>query len=62
MITELTQVPGAVIGDIIGVDDAGRPLVAWNGCAAVAALAVWTPNAPRWDDCVGARVLINFLN
>ena len=61
MITELT-LPGAVIGEIIGVDDAGRPLVACDGCAAVAALALWTPNAPRWDDCLGARVLLSFLN
>lgn len=62
MITELTQVPGVVSGEVIGADDAGRPLVGWNGLAAVAAQAVWTPNAPRWSDCIGTRVLIGFLN
>jgi hypothetical protein len=61
MITELTQVPGVVSGEIIGVDAAGRPLVGWNGIAAVAAQAVWTSNAPPWD-CIGARVLIGFVN
>ena len=62
MISELTHVPGVVPGEIIGVDDAGRPLVGYNGLAAVAALAVWTPNAPPWGDCIGARVLVGFLN
>jgi hypothetical protein len=62
MITELALVPGVVLGEIIGVDDAGRPLVGWNGLAAVAAQAVWTPNAPAWRDCIGAGVLVGFLN
>ena len=62
MTTELTQLPGVVPGEIIGVDDDGRPLVCWNGLAAVAAHAVWAPNAPPWVDCVGARTLVGFLN
>lgn len=62
MISGLAQVPGVIPGDIIGVDDVGQPLVAWNGLPAIAAQAVWIPNAPPWSDCVGARVLVGFLN
>ncbi len=62
MTTELTQVPGVVPAEIVGVDDDGRPLVCWNGLTAVAGQAVWTPNAPRWGDCIGLRALVGFLN
>jgi hypothetical protein len=61
MIGELTQLPGAVAGEVIGVFG-DRPLVTWNALPAIAAQAVWTPNAPPWRDCIGARVLIGFLN
>jgi hypothetical protein len=60
--SELTQAGGVVTGEIMGVDDAGQPLVSWNGLASVAAHAVWTPSAPPWTDCVGTRVLVGFLN
>jgi len=62
MITELTQLPGVVAGEITGVDNDGRPLVRWNDTGPVAAHAVWTPGAPPWHACVGARVLVGFLN
>ena len=62
MTTDLTQLPGVLAGEIIGVDDGGRPLVRCNDVAATAAQAVWTPGAPQWRDCIGARVLVGFLN
>ena len=62
MNSELTQAGAVVTGEIIGVDDAGRPLVGCNGLAAIAAQAIWTPSAPPWGDCIGARVLVGFLN
>lgn len=61
MITELTQLPGVLAGEVVGVDHSGRPLVRWNDLAAVAAQAVWTPGAPAWRDCIGVRVLVGFL-
>jgi hypothetical protein len=62
MITELSQLPGVLAGEIIGVDDSGRPLVRWNDNAAIAAHAVWTPGAPSWRECIGVRVLVGFLS
>ena len=63
MITETTQLPNTVVGAIVDVDDAGRPVVRWNDDApAVAAQSVWTPGAPQWRDCIGARVLVALLN
>jgi hypothetical protein len=62
MITETTQLPGALVGEITGVDDCGRPLVRWNDISAVSAQTVWTPGAPQWRECIGARVLVGFLN
>lgn len=62
MMTELTQLPGVVSGEITGTDDAGRPLVRWTDAPPVPALGVWTPGAPRWSECVGARVLVGFLS
>jgi len=62
MLTELTQLPGVLAGEITGVDDNGLPLVRWSHGAAVAARAVWTPGAPSWRHCIGTRVLVGFLN
>ena len=62
MITDLTQLPGVLAGDVVDVDDTGRPIVAWNGLTPVSVPAVWTPGAPAWRDCIGARVLVGFLN
>jgi hypothetical protein len=62
MITDFTQLPGVLAGEITGTDDIGRPLIRWNDLAAVAAQAVWTPGAPQWRDCIGARVLVGFLS
>ena len=62
MITELTHLPGVVAGEVTGVDSDGRPVVRWNDGAPTTAQAVWTPGAPAWRDCVGARVLVGFLN
>jgi hypothetical protein len=62
MMTELAQLPGVFTAEVIGVDGNSRPVVAWTGGAAVAALAMWTAGAPPWTDCVGARVLATFLN
>jgi|SRR5688500_2453867 len=61
MITDLTQLPGVLAGEITGVDDRGQPLVRWNGVTA-AAQAVWMPGVPQWHECIGARVLVGFLN
>ena len=60
--TELAQLPGVFTAEVVGVDGSGRPVVAWTGAAAVAAFAMWTPGAPPWTDCVGARVLVTFMN
>lgn len=62
MMTELTQLPGVVAAEVIGVDDNGRPVVSVNGVVTIAAHVVWTPGAPAWPDCIGARVLLGFLN
>jgi uncharacterized protein DUF6484 len=62
MITDFTQLPGVLAGEITGVDDGGRPVVRWNEIGAVAAHAVWMPGAPSWRDCIGVRVLVGFLN
>ena len=61
MMTELTQLPGVLAAEVIGVDSDGRPLICCNGVASIAAHAVWTPGAPLWRDCIGARVLVCFL-
>jgi hypothetical protein len=61
MMTELTQLPGVLAAEVVGVDSNDRPLVRWNGMAAITAQAVWTPGAPPWRDCIGARVLVGFL-
>ena len=62
MITELSQLQGVLAGEVTGVDATGRPLVRWGDLGAIAAEAIWTPGAPAWRDCVGARILIGFLN
>lgn len=62
MITELTQLPGVFAGEITSVDHGGRPVVRWNQNDPVVAQCVWTPGTPRWQDCIGARVLVAFLN
>jgi hypothetical protein len=62
MISELNQIPGVLSAEVSGVDGNGSPLVGWNGLAAIAARAVWTPGAPPWRECIGARVLIGFLD
>jgi hypothetical protein len=62
MITELTHLPGVIVAEVAGIATDGRPLVRWNDAAPIAAGAVWTPGAPAWRDCLGARVLIGFLN
>ncbi|HUQ84052.1 MAG TPA: DUF6484 domain-containing protein [Gemmatimonadaceae bacterium] len=61
MISELTQISGVVAGEIVGVDEGGRPIVRWNALPSVAARAIWTPGAPPWRDCAGVRVLVGFL-
>jgi len=62
MITDLTQLPGVFAGEIVGADESGRPLVRWNEGDAVAAQCVWTPGAPHWHDCIGARVVVGLLD
>jgi hypothetical protein len=62
MITETTQLAGALVGEVTGVDDSGQPFVRWNHTPPVSARAVWTPGAPHWRDCIGAQVLVAFLN
>lgn len=62
MISEFTQLSGVLVGEVIGVDANGQPLVAWSGVTAIAARAVWTPGAPPWGDCIGARVLLTLVN
>jgi hypothetical protein len=58
---ELAQLPGVLVAELTGVDASGRPLVRWNELAEVVAHAVWSPGAPAWSECVGARVLVAFV-
>src|SRR5678816_1452 len=59
---DVTQLPGVVTAEIVGVDGNGRPLVDCTGSGPITAQTVWIPGAPAWHNCIGARVLVGFLN
>ena len=62
MMNDVTQLPGVVTAEVVGVDGNGRPLVDCSGTGPISALAVWIPGAPSWSDCIGARILVGFIN
>ncbi len=59
---ELTQVPGVLVGRVVGVDDHGLPLVGASWDEARAAQVVWMTDAPDWSRCVGLRVVLGLLD
>lgn len=62
MNNELVQLPAVVVGQIADVDELGALTVRWNGSNPTPASVVWMASAPRWHDCVGARVILGFLD
>ena len=58
MSVELTQLPGVLVGHVVGVDDRGRPLVTSDHSEARAAEVVWRADNPDWATCAGLRVAI----
>ncbi len=55
---DATQLPGVLVGEVVGVDDRGLPLVSTSEHGARAADVVWMPDAPDWSKCVGLRVVL----
>lgn len=62
MINELTQLPGVVVGEVTDVDDSDLPRVRWQEGEPTSALVVWMPAAPAWKHCIGARVVLGFVD
>lgn len=62
MNNDLVQLPAVMVGHIVDVDELGVPSVRWNGSNPTRASVVWMASAPRWHDCVGARVILGFLD
>ena len=59
---ELIQLPSVVIGEITDVDDNGAPRVRWQNAEPTSAQVVWMPSAPMWKHCIGARVILGFVD
>lgn len=57
----VTQLPGVLVGEVVGVDDRGAPLVSTEMHGARAADVVWMQDAPTWSKCVGLRVVLGHL-
>jgi hypothetical protein len=57
-----TETPGVIVGSVAAVDASGSPRVRWNDTEPVSAQVVWMPAAPNWRDCVGARVILGFID
>lgn len=55
-------VPGIVTGAVLGVDEAGRPIVSRGEREARPTVAdvVWMEREPDWKSCVGLRVVLGF--
>ncbi|MDP1861345.1 MAG: DUF6484 domain-containing protein [Gemmatimonadaceae bacterium] len=62
MMNELIQLPSVVIGEITDVDDYGAPRVRWQNAEPTSAQVVWMPSAPMWKHCIGARVVLGFVD
>ncbi len=58
---DVTQLPGVLVGEVVGVDDHGLPLVSTEMHGARAADVVWMPDAPNWSKCVGLRVVLGHV-
>ena len=58
---DVTQLPGVLLGEVVGVDDHGLPLVSTEVHGARAADVVWMPDAPNWSKCVGLRVVLGYV-
>ncbi len=58
---DVTQLPGVLVGEVVGVDDHGLPLVSTEVHGARAADVVWMPDAPNWSKCVGLRVVLGHV-
>ncbi len=58
---DVTQLPGVLVGEVVGVDDLGLPLVSTEMHGTRAADVVWMPDAPNWSKCVGLRVVLGHL-
>lgn len=62
MTNDVMQLPGVAIGEVTGVDGDGSPLVRWQDAEPVTARVAWTPATPAWNDCIGARVVLAFID
>jgi hypothetical protein len=62
MMPNSTEVPGVVIGTTAAVDAAGRPCVQGRDGRLIVARAVWMAEPPDWAACVGARVVLAFID
>ncbi len=58
---DVSQLPGVLVGEVVGVDDRGLPLVSIGEHGARAADVVWMPDAPNWPKCVGLRVVVGHV-
>lgn len=59
---DVSQIPGVMLGEIVGVDKDGRPLVRWQGRGSRPAQPLWTSTPPKWSDCVGCRVALALVD
>lgn len=58
---DVTRLPGVHVGEVIGTDDRGLPLVTTDGYGVRTAEAVWMAEAPNWSQCTGIRVVLGRL-
>ena len=58
---DVKQLPGVLVGEVVGADHQGLPLVSTEMHGARAAEVVWMPDAPNWSKCVGLRVVLGHL-
>jgi len=59
---DLLQTPGVTIGEILGADGDGGPLVAGPRGESRAAEAVWMERTPDWAACAGLRCVLGRLD
>ncbi len=58
---DVTRLPGVLVGEVVGANDQGAPLVSTEMHGVRAAVVVWMPDAPNWSKCVGLRVVLGHV-
>ena len=58
---DVTRLPGVLVGEVVGANDQGVPLVSTEMHGVRAAVVVWMPDAPNWSKCVGLRVVLGHV-